>query len=186
MRVLLAPHSDNAQHGITHQRLNAGRAAPTKRKEVDMARLTFFHGGVSGLEIGTHLLPPTETGWEETAGIREDRVYVTTSLMQAVCCARLEHGWVYLVRPIGGLGPDDNGERGPNYTARRALILNRAALPQRMLDFTYGTDFDAFHADMIDLELTLTGRWPKKFLESKMKLHLTVRGDPIFPRQAAE
>ena len=68
-------------------------------------------------------------------------------------------GWVYLVEPEGRLGPDDNGGRGPNYTARRALILNRAPLPQRMLDFEYTSfdgpadDFHAFLGDMINLRI---------------------------------
>jgi hypothetical protein len=51
----------------------------------------FFHGGGPGLEIGGHIVPPTETGWEYPAG-RRDRVCVTSDLMQAVCCARHERG----------------------------------------------------------------------------------------------
>jgi hypothetical protein len=42
---------------------------------------------------------------------REDRVYVTTDLMQAINCARIMHGMVYRVHPIGRLGPDEQRHR---------------------------------------------------------------------------
>ena len=65
---------------------------------------TYYHGGIPNLEIGSFLLPPIETG-HLSAADREDRVYVTTNLLQAINCAILdEDGMVYLVRPIGRLG----------------------------------------------------------------------------------
>jgi hypothetical protein len=116
-------------------------------------RLTLFHGGVAGLEIGGFILPPEETGRSGSGW--SHRVYMTTDLLQAVFAARLERGLVYLVRPIGRLGPDDDGTCSPHFTARRALILNRAPLPPRLLDFDYGTDFGAFISDMTALRYAL-------------------------------
>jgi hypothetical protein len=90
-------------------------------------RPIFFHGGVGGLPVGGLILPPCETGYR--SGGRDDRVYVTTDLMQAVNCARIMRGMVYRVQPIGRLGPDDNDVAGPDYAAPRALILARENLP---------------------------------------------------------
>jgi hypothetical protein len=122
------------------------------------AQRALFHGGVAGLEIGGFVLPPDETGRAGSGW--SHRVYVTTDLRQAVFAARLVHGLVYLVRPIGRLGPDDDGTCGPHYTAKKALILNRAPLPQRVIDFDYGTDFGAFVRDMIALRDALCGAQP--------------------------
>jgi hypothetical protein len=113
----------------------------------------FFHGGVPNLAIGGYILPPCETGHD--GGGRDDRVYLTIDLLQAINCALIEKGDVYLVQPIGRLGPDDNDVAGPHYTARRALILNRASLPPRVVAFEYRS-FYAFLRDVIDLELALT------------------------------
>ena len=77
-------------------------------------RRVFFHGGV-----------PSSPG-----------VYVTTDLMQAVNCARIMNGMIYRVQPIGRLGPDPDHEddlAGRDYTAPRALILARQALPPAWL-----------------------------------------------------
>jgi hypothetical protein len=117
-------------------------------------RRYFFHGGVPNLEVGGYILPPCETGYD--TGARDDRVYVTTDLLQAICCALIEKGMVYLVQPLGRLGPDDGDiAGGPNYTARRALILARACLPPEMETLHYA-DFHGFHRAVVDLELTLT------------------------------
>jgi hypothetical protein len=116
-------------------------------------RLPFFHGGVPNLPVGDYILPPCETG-HDAAG-RDNRVYFTIDLLQAINCALIEKGDVYLVQPIGRLGPDDSGIAGPHYTARRALILNRVSLPPRMVAFEYGS-FDAFLNDVIDLYFALT------------------------------
>ena len=111
----------------------------------------FYHGGVPDLRVGTYLLPPIETG--RFTGARADRVYITTDILQAINCAIVETGMVYLVQPVGRLGPDDDDIKGPkNYTCRRALILARASLPPRLRDFKY-VDFHAFHRDVVDLEL---------------------------------
>jgi hypothetical protein len=117
------------------------------------AQRALFHGGVAGLEIGGFILPPDETGRAGSGW--SHRVYLTTDLLQAVFAARLVRGLVYLVRPIGRLGPDDDGTCGPHYTARRALILNRAPLPQKVLDFD---DFNAFIRDMTALRYALCDR----------------------------
>ena len=115
-------------------------------------RRVFFHGGVGDLPVGGFILPPCETGYPN--GDREDRVYVTTDLMQAINCARIMHGMVYRVQPIGRLGPDDNGIAGPDYTVRKALILARQALPLAWLKL----DEDEFHRlqrDYADLFIAL-------------------------------
>ena len=126
-----------------------------KQKRMAKTQRALFHGGVAGLEISGFILPPDETGRDGSGW--SNRVYLTTDLLEAVFAARLERGMVYLVRPIGRLGPDDNGTCGPHYTARRALILNRAPLPQRVLDFDYGTDFNAFIGDMTSLRYAICG-----------------------------
>ena len=116
-------------------------------------RFPFFHGGVPNLAIGGYILPPCETG--HSAAGRDHLVYFTIDILQAINCALIEGGEVYLVKPIGRLSPDDFGVAGPHYTARRALILNRAPLPPRMVSFEY-RNFDAFFNDVIDLERALT------------------------------
>jgi hypothetical protein len=113
----------------------------------------FFHGGVPNLETGGFILPPCETGRDPCAD-REDRVYVTTDLLQAICCALIAKGMVYLVQPLGRLGPDDNVGNKTNYAARRALILARAWPPPEMAALKYA-DFHAFHRAVIDLEMAL-------------------------------
>jgi hypothetical protein len=115
-------------------------------------RRVFYHGGVGDLPVGGFILPPCETGYLN--GAREDRVYVTTDLMQAINCARIMRGMVYRVRPIGRLGPDDNDIVGPTYTVRRALILARQAVPLAWLKL----DEDEFHRlqrDYVDLCMAL-------------------------------
>jgi hypothetical protein len=92
-----------------------------------------------------------------SAGGRDDRVYVTTDLLQAICRALVNDGDVYLVRPIGRLGPDEDGHYWPNYTVRCALIVNRVSLPSRMIGFRYA-HFHQFHRDLVDLHFALTGR----------------------------
>jgi hypothetical protein len=106
-------------------------------------RRVFYHGGVGDIPVGGFILPPCETGYDAPpSGLPdgeaaralavhrgETRVYVTTSLMQAINCAWIERGMVYRVQPIGRLGADDNGVAGPDYTVRRALILARRAVP---------------------------------------------------------
>jgi hypothetical protein len=109
-----------------------------------MRRGVFFHGGVGDLPVGGLILPPCETGYRCGGGALDRLVYVTTDLMQAVNCARIMNGMVYLVRPIGRLGPDpdlDDDLAGRDYTVRRALILARQSLPATWLQL----DEEEFH-----------------------------------------
>jgi hypothetical protein len=107
----------------------------------------FFHGGVPNLEVGSYILPRTG----HFGGDRDDRVFVTTDLLQAICCALIEKGMVYLVQPLGRVRHDDHVT---NYTARRALILARAWPPPEMAVLKYA-DFHAFHSAVVDLEWAL-------------------------------
>ena len=99
-------------------------------------RRVFYRGDGRDLPVGS-VIAPYDTGrphgkWDHCAWgycAVDDCVYITTELMTAIDCARLNHGWVYRVAPIGPLGPDDGGEAGPHYTVRRALILARCAEP---------------------------------------------------------
>jgi hypothetical protein len=116
----------------------------------------FFHGGVAGLKVGGFILPPRETGQGHPYE-SDDRVYMTTDLVQAVNCAMITNGRVYHVEPVGRLGPDDDGHFGPDYTARRAVILAHATVPPRMIRFEYA-DFHKFQSDLIELRLQLIGR----------------------------
>jgi hypothetical protein len=119
-------------------------------------RRDFYHGGVGDLPVGGRLLPPRETGYPDAAG-REDRVYLTTDLLQAINCALIMDGAVYRVEPIGRLGPDDNGVAGAEYTVRKARILARRPVPSswsRLAD-----EFHRLHRDYVDLYMALDGRW---------------------------
>jgi hypothetical protein len=108
---------------------------------------------VSETSVGSLILPPCETGY--LYGDRDDRVYVTTDLMQAINCALIMRGMVYRVQPIGRLGPDDDDiAGGPNYIARRALILAREAVPARLAKCEYA-DFGRLVRDYVDLQLAL-------------------------------
>jgi len=107
---------------------------------------------VPNLEIGGYILPGCGTGYCSGGG-RDDRIYITTDILQAICCALVEHGMVYRVQPIGRPHRDElDGE--PNYTTRRALILARAWPPPEMSAFKYA-DFHAFHSDVVDLQWAL-------------------------------
>jgi hypothetical protein len=117
-------------------------------------RRVVFHGGVGDLPVGGFILPPCETGYPDAAG-REDRVYVTTDLMQAINCARIMRGMVYRVQPIGRLGPDDNGIAGPDYTVRRALILARHAVPSSWSKLGEDEFHHRLHRDYVDLYMAL-------------------------------
>ena len=63
--------------------LSAWRACNEKD---NMARLTLFHGGVTGFEIGGFILPPCETG-EDGSGW-SNRFYMTTDLNCALATRR--------------------------------------------------------------------------------------------------
>ncbi len=79
------------------------------------ARLTLFHGGVSGLVPGQKLLPPRLTDASSCSDYngdhcRADRVYLTTDAEEAAVYAALAtpggHGDVYEVDPLDVLEPD--------------------------------------------------------------------------------
>jgi hypothetical protein len=114
-------------------------------------RCISYHGGVGDLPVGGLTLPPCETGY--LYGDRDDRVYMTTDLMQAINCAVIMKGMIYRVQPIGRLSPDDD-DIGPNYTAHRALILAREAVPARLARCEYA-DFGRLVRDYVDLQLAL-------------------------------
>jgi hypothetical protein len=66
-------------------------------------------------------LPPCDTGYpfsgEYVTTELENRVYVTTDILQAINCAVFIEGMIYRVQPMGRLGWDDDDIAGPNYTA---------------------------------------------------------------------
>jgi hypothetical protein len=82
-----------------------------RKRRLQMKR-RFFHGGVSGLEIGEYILPPSITNRPQN-GIapshirRKDRVYVTPSLTDAQLFAAHHPGpLIYEVEPEGGIEDD--------------------------------------------------------------------------------
>ena len=110
----------------------------------------YYHGGIPGLRIGQHILPPDVTGAfsvadtssataEQQAVIervyRCDRVYLTTERGVAELWACLapegtpaRGGDVYRVQPEGDIEPDPdwNGEPGVSVCVPRALIVGIA------------------------------------------------------------
>lgn len=70
--------------------------------------MTWYHGGVKGLQVDDRILPPEVTGAESFSGLigisRLDRVYITHSLDDAIVWAGLQSnggGAVYRVQPLG-------------------------------------------------------------------------------------
>lgn len=101
--------------------------------------MNYYHGGVPGLKIGDHILPPDETGAVSTArygaaGIcRTDRVYITNNY-QAACMFAAGHpsgkGMAYRVEPEGDLEPDpDCKAQGHSYQVVRARIVGICIVP---------------------------------------------------------
>ncbi|MCY1080321.1 hypothetical protein [Archangium lansingense] len=101
-------------------------------------RVTYWHGGVSGLHVGDYILPPSVTGtqhilsvWdgheEVRPGYRRDRVYLTGEMAVAEVFAAMcfpSSGWVYRVVPEGQLEVDpDSGEPGMSWVCARARIV---------------------------------------------------------------
>lgn len=82
-----------------------------------MTERVYFHGGVSGLQVGDFILPPDLTGTEQRLsayaapdakhGHRTDRVYVTpTQNVARFFAAVYPDGAIYRVEPVGDLEPD--------------------------------------------------------------------------------
>lgn len=78
-----------------------------------------FHGGVTGLNVGDRIIPPSESGVKAAADylpdqsqaehVRRDRVYITSDLQAAILFAALRSpggGDVYAVLPESPVEPD--------------------------------------------------------------------------------
>jgi len=98
------------------------------------ARLTLYHGGVSGLVPGQKLLPPRVTDACSCADYnrdhcRADRVYLTTDAEEAAVYAALAtpggHGDVYEVEPLDELEPDPPAVPVTGSYATRAATIVR-------------------------------------------------------------
>lgn len=125
---------------------------------------TYYHGGVAGLRIGQHILPPAETGAFSVADCatappaeqakieavhRRDRVYLATDQNIAMLWAALhpdgdaKHGgWVYRVQPEGEIEPDPDylpGD-GTSVCAPRAKVLGivKTGVPRRYAERLIG------------------------------------------------
>jgi hypothetical protein len=111
----------------------------------------YYHGGMLGLRVGQHILPPAETGSWTVADLRDapaemrdqlaavhrrDRVYLTTDVAVARLWAGLHPtggpkrgGDVYRVEPEGDIEPDPDylGDDGASVQAPSALIVGIVA-----------------------------------------------------------
>ncbi len=92
----------------------------------------YFHGGIPGLEVGEHILPPSKTHTRNTlqgygSVGRKDMVYLTTELASARMFAAGHpsgRGCVYEVKPDGALYQDpDCNEPGLSFMCERATIV---------------------------------------------------------------
>lgn len=109
----------------------AAKAARRQARE-QTARMSFWHGGISGLQVGDLILPPTAT----RSGIstsqlmdeaRPDRVYIATDreLARTFAAIIFEHlgaGDLYRVQPIGEIRTDPDYP-ACSFEARQARIL---------------------------------------------------------------
>ena len=75
--------------------------------------MPWFHGGIPGLAVGSHILPPTATGFDtgrkygERGTVACGRVFVTREPgLAASYAASYPLGDVYQVAPVGPLGDD--------------------------------------------------------------------------------
>lgn len=112
-----------------------------------MSDPAFYHGGIPGLRVGQHILPPDQTGAVTVADVpdapeamqaevervhRRDRVYLTTTLGVAelwACYYPNGHptrgGDVYRVEPEGEIEPDPDYllDDGASVCAPQARIV---------------------------------------------------------------
>jgi len=109
--------------------------------------VTYYHGGIRGLQPGDLILPPDETGAVSVADVgapteelsirvaqvhRKDRVYLTSDVFAARVFASLHPnsrrrygGDVYEVEPIGDVEPDPDylvGDGGSVQAARARVV----------------------------------------------------------------
>jgi len=97
----------------------------------------YWHGGRSGIQRGSYILPPTITGARSlseygAAGVhRRDRVYVATSQAAALLyAAGHKNGSIYECDPIGEMTPDpDCSEHGLSWQCEKARVI-RAIKPK--------------------------------------------------------
>lgn len=92
--------------------------------------MTLFHGGVRGIKVGEHILPPKITkapclsdfGAESVH--RRDRVYLTTSYSAALLYAAGVNGFIYECEALSELEKDpDCTQEGLSYQCEKAKVL---------------------------------------------------------------
>lgn len=109
----------------------AAKAARRQARE-QAARMTFWHGGIGGLQVGDLILPPSLTRSAMSTGqvmdeARLDRVYLATDrevarTFAAILFEHLGAGNLYQVQPMGEIRPDTDYP-GCSFEARKAMII---------------------------------------------------------------
>lgn len=103
------------------------------------AKVTYYHGGNRGLQVGDYILPQSETGAEYTPHElhRKDRTYVTPSIDAANFYG--SKPWhkkpvVYVVMPEGDIEPDpDCTVPGGSFACLKAKVIAIKKIPGKVI-----------------------------------------------------
>jgi hypothetical protein len=102
-------------------------------------KVTYFHGGNRGLQVGDYILPQSETGAEYAPHElhRKDRAYITPSIDAANFYGSKpwhKNPVVYVVKPEGEIEADpDCNVPGGSFACQKARVIAIKKIPGKVI-----------------------------------------------------